>query len=47
MTEQTLAIKDDITSRVNEYMHSMFAGISEDDLEVFEKVILQMTENTK
>ena len=45
--EQTLAIKDDITSRVNEYMHSMFAGISENDLEVFEKVILQMTENTK
>ena len=47
LTEQTLAIKDDITSRVNEYMHSMFAGISEDDLEIFEKVILQMTENTK
>lgn len=47
LTEQTLAIKDDITSRVNEYMHSMFAGISENDLEVFEKVILQMTENTK
>ena len=47
LTEQTLAIKDDITSRVNEYMHSMFAGISEDDLQVFEKVILQMTENTK
>lgn len=47
LTEQTLAIKDDITSRVNEYMHSMFAGISENDLEVFEKVILQMAENTK
>ena len=47
LTEQTLAIKDDITSRVNEYMHSMFTGISENDLEVFEKVILQMTENTK
>ena len=47
LTEQTLAIKDDITSRVNEYMHSMFASISENDLEVFEKVILQMTENTK
>ena len=42
LTEQTLAIKDDITSRVNEYMHSMFAGISENDLEVFEKVILQI-----
>lgn len=47
LTEQTLAIKDDITSRINEYMHSMFIGISEDDLKIFEKVILQMTENTK
>lgn len=47
LTQQTLAIKDDITSRINEYMHSMFVGISEDDLKVFEKVIIQMTENTK
>ena len=47
VTDQTLAIKDDITSRINEYMHSMFVGISEEDLKVFEKVILQMTENTK
>ncbi|MEY8323464.1 MarR family transcriptional regulator [Lachnospiraceae bacterium 54-11] len=47
LTEQTLAIKDDIASRINEYMHSMFVGISEEDLKVFEKVILQMTENTK
>ena len=47
LTEQTLAIRDDITSRINEYMQSIFVGISEDDLKVFEKVILQMTENTK
>lgn len=47
LTEQTLAIRDDITSRINEYMKSIFVGISEDDLKVFEKVILQMTENTK
>ena len=47
LTAQTLAIKDDITSRINEYMHSMFVGISEDDLKVFEKVIMQMTANTK
>ena len=47
LTEQTLAIKDDITSRVNEYMHSMFVGIADEDLKVFEKVIIQMTENTK
>ena len=47
LTEQTLAIQDDITSRINEYMQSIFVGISEDDLKVFEKVIMQMTENTK
>ena len=47
LTEQTLAIKDDITSRVNEYMNSMFVGIADEDLKVFEKVIMQMTENTK
>ena len=47
LTEQTFAIQDDITSRINEYMQSIFVGISEDDLKVFEKVIMQMTENTK
>ena len=47
LTEQTLAIKDDITSRVNEYMHSMFVGIADEELKVFEKVIMQMTENTR
>ena len=47
LTEQTLAIQDDITKRIGEYMHSIFAGISEDNLEIFEKVIMQMTENTK
>ena len=47
LTEQTLAIQDDITERISEYMHSIFVGISEDDLKIFEKVIMQMTENTK
>ena len=47
LTEQTLAIQDDITKRIGEYMHSIFVGISEDDLKIFEKVIMQMTENTK
>ena len=37
LTEQTLAIQDDITSRINEYMQSIFVGISEDDLKVFER----------
>lgn len=47
LTEQTLAIQDDITKRIGEYMQSIFVGISEDDLKIFQKVILQMTENTK
>ena len=47
LTEQTLAIQDDITERIGEYMHSIFVGISEDDLKIFEKVIMQMTENTR
>ena len=47
LTEQTLAIQDDITERISEYMHSIFVGISEDDLKIFAKVIMQMTENTK
>ena len=45
--QQALEIQDDITNRISEYMHSIFVGISEDDLNVFEKVIMQMTENTK
>jgi len=47
LTEQTLAIQDDITKRIGEYMQSIFVGISEDDLKIFQKVIMQMTENTK
>lgn len=47
LTEQTLAIQDDITERIGEYMQSIFVGITEDDLKIFEKVIMQMTENTK
>ena len=47
LTEQTLAIQDDITERISEYMHSIFVGISEDDLKIFDKVIMQMTENTR
>ncbi|MCB6609824.1 MarR family transcriptional regulator [[Clostridium] symbiosum] len=47
LTEQALAIQDDITECIETYLHSMFAGISEDDLKVFEKVIIQMTENAQ
>lgn len=45
LTSKTLALKEEIVSRVDRYMKSMFVAISEEDLKVFEKVILQMTEN--
>lgn len=45
LTEQTLAMQDDINERVYNYMRSVFAGISEADLKIFEKVITQMTQN--
>ena len=32
--------------KVTTYMKSMFVGIAEDDLAVFERVILQMSKNT-
>ncbi|MFR3226613.1 MAG: MarR family winged helix-turn-helix transcriptional regulator [Blautia massiliensis (ex Durand et al. 2017)] len=45
LTDKTLAIQDEILRRIHDYMESMFTGISDEDLKVFEKVILQMTEN--
>ena len=45
LTEKTLAIREEIFRRIDEYMKSMFVGIAEQDLQVFEKVILQMTGN--
>lgn len=45
LTQKTLEIQDDITSRINKYMTSIFVGISDEDLKVFEKVITRMTEN--
>ena len=45
LTEKTLAIREEIFRRIDEYMKSMFVGITEQDLQVFEKVILQMTGN--
>ena len=46
-TKQAFAIQDDITERIEKYLHTIFSGISEADLKVFEKVVMQMTENTK
>ena len=38
-------MQDEILCRVEDYMKSMFVGISDEDLQVFEKVLLQMTAN--
>lgn len=45
LTQKTLEIQEDISSRINDYIESIFVGISEEDLKVFEKVIIQMTKN--
>lgn len=46
LTEKADLIGDDIVSRVTDYMKGMFAGIPEDDLEAFQRVIEKMEENT-
>jgi DNA-binding MarR family transcriptional regulator len=45
LTEKTKGMQEDILKRVYDYMHSMFVGIPEDHLKIFESVILQMTKN--
>lgn len=45
LTEKTRNMQDDILRRVYDYMKSMFVGIPEEDLKVFESVILQMSKN--
>ena len=47
LTEKTRAVRDDIVSRVMAYMKNMFAGISEDELAVFDRVITKMAGNTR
>lgn len=47
LTDKALEMEVDIEKRIDSYMKNMFLGISEDDLKIFEKVILQMTENTQ
>ena len=47
LTEKTKGMQGDILRRVYDYMHSMFAGISEEELKIFESVILQMSKNAE
>ena len=46
LTDKACVIREDIVSRVTAYMKNMFAGIPEEDLAVFERVITKMTGNT-
>lgn len=46
LTDKAFAIREEIMQKVTTYMKSMFGGIAEDDLAVFERVILQMSKNT-
>ena len=45
LTEKTREMQEDILRRVYDYIHSMFAGIPEENLKIFESVILQMAKN--
>ncbi len=47
LTEQTRKVQEELTERIMTYMQGMFAGISEQDLEVFESVISQMSKNAE
>ncbi len=44
-TKKALAIQGEISKRIEQYVQSLFAGISEADLQVFESVIERMTSN--
>lgn len=44
-TPKALTIKQDISERIGKYMDSLFVGISEEELRVFESVIDKMTDN--
>lgn len=45
LTEKTRGMQEDIVRRVDDYMSSMFSGIAEENLKIFEDVILQMSQN--
>lgn len=46
-TPKALSMKSDISERIGNYIDSLFVGISDSELECFEKVIDKMTENAK
>lgn len=44
-TQKAVALQEEITRRIEQYAQSLFVGISESDLKVFESVIERMTSN--
>lgn len=46
-TQKAMELKPVISERITQYMESLFVGIPDEDLEVFESVLDRMTENTK
>lgn len=46
-TEKALAIQNEIAQRVDQYMESLFVGIPETDLKIYESVLERMTQNVK
>ncbi|MDD7389616.1 MAG: MarR family transcriptional regulator [Lachnospiraceae bacterium] len=46
-TEKALGLKPVISERIDRYMESLFVGIPEEDLKIFESVLEKMAENAK
>ena len=45
LTEKTRGMQEEILRRVDDYISSMFSGIAEENLKIFEDVILRMSQN--
>ncbi|MGN1135332.1 MAG: MarR family winged helix-turn-helix transcriptional regulator [Oscillospiraceae bacterium] len=46
-TDKALALQQEISERIEQYINSLFVGISEEDLKVFESVIEKMVNNVQ
>lgn len=46
-TEKALDIEDDISARIEQYIQSLFIGIPESELKVFEAVLDKMIKNSR
>ena len=46
-TEKALSMQAEISKRIDQYMESLFVGIPEGDLKVFESVLEKMTRNVR